>query len=370
MIIMTLDHTRDFLNSPGSPLNMQTTTVILFFTRWITHFCAPTFAFLSGVSVYLAAQKRTGPELRRFLLTRGAWLILSDMLLVTFLFTFDPLYHLIVLEVLSAIGFGMILLALLSRARTSIIAAIGVIIVFGHNLLNYVTLPQTGLEGYLNTMFLSAFGGASIPLGGTRAIIQLYAFLPWSGAVLLGYVFGALYRTGYDSKKRQAILLYVGITSCLLFIILRSLNGYGDQSHWSVQRNFAHTLLSFLNASKQPPSLLFFLMTLGPVLILLSVIEKYGNRFTAICRVYGNVPYFYFIIHICLLRAFNLALIFITGLPYKSDGNPLVWQAAGYGFPLWVVYPFWILVVFLLYLPCQWYGKYKRSHQQWWLSYI
>src|ERR1700744_1424913 len=150
MIIMTLDHTRDFLHIAGpSPTNMQTTTVILFFTRWITHFCAPTFVFLSGVSAYLAGQKRTPGELRRFLLTRGAWLILSDMLFISILFTFDPLYHLIVLEVLCAIGFGMILLALLVRLRPGIIAAIALVIIFGHNLLDYFPLPKAGVAGTL-----------------------------------------------------------------------------------------------------------------------------------------------------------------------------------------------------------------------------
>jgi len=370
MIVMTLDHSRDFLHIPGpSPLNMQTTTVILFFTRWITHFCAPTFVFLSGVSAFLAGQNRTAGELRRFLLTRGAWLILSDMLLISILFSFDPLYHMIIFEVLSAIGFGMILLALLSKAPAKVIASIALIILFGHNLLSYIPLPQTGVAGVLNTVFLSALGSV-IPIGATRMIVVLYAAIPWSGALLLGYVFGRLYSKDYDSKKRQIILLRAGVSACILFIVLRLINHYGDQAPWSVQRNFVHTMLSFLNASKQPPSLLFFAMTLGPVMILLSFAEKLNNRFTAICRVYGNVPYFYFIIHICLLRVLNLLLITTSGLPFKSNHDPFVWQAAGFGIPLWAVYLFWILVVGLLYYPCKWYGDYKRSHQKWWLSYI
>jgi len=370
MIIMTLDHSRDFLHIPGpSPLNMQTTTVILFFTRWITHFCAPTFVFLSGVSAFLAGQRRTTSQLRQFLLTRGAWLILSDMLLISILFSFDPLYHMIAFEVLSAIGFGMILLALLLKAPVKAIASIALIILFGHNVLNYIPVPQTGVTGALNTVFLSALGSV-IPIGANRVIVVLYAAIPWSGALLLGYVFGRLYRTDYDSKKRQLILLRTGIGTCILFIILRLINHYGDQAPWSVQRNFAHTILSFLNASKQPPSLLFFAMTLGPVMILLSIAEKLNNKFTAICRVYGNAPYFYFIIHICLLRILNLLLIIISGLPFKSNGDPFVWQVAGFGIPLWAVYLFWIFVVALLYYPCKWYGDYKRSHQKWWLSYI
>jgi len=369
MIIMTLDHSRDFLHFPGpSPLNMQTTTVILFFTRWTTHFCAPTFVFLSGVSVFLAGQKRTPAELRRFLFTRGTWLILSDLVLISLLFSFDPLYHMFVLEVLSAIGFGMILLALLLKLNARVIAAISLIIIFGHNVLDYIPLPQTGI-GVPITMLFTAVGSV-IPLGGNHAIVQLYAFIPWSGAVLLGYVFGALYRTGYDSKKRQTFLLRTGVAVCILFIVLRLINSYGDPQPWSTQRNAAHTFLSFLNASKQPPSLLFFCMTLGPVMIFLSLAEKWNNRLSDICRVYGNVPYFYFIVHICLLRLLNFLLIIFSGLRFKSDGNPLVWQAAGFGFPLWAVYLFWWLVIVLLYYPCKWYGNYKRSHSYWWLSYI
>jgi len=370
MVIMTLDHTRDFLHYAGpSPLNMQTTTVILFFTRWITHFCAPTFVFLSGVSACLAGQRRTKKELAAFLLKRGVWLILSDMLIISFLFTFDVQYHVLVLEVLWAIGFGMIILALLIRAPVWVIAACAIVIIFGHNILDSYQLPKTGISGNLITMFLSA-QAAFIPISATRTIVELYAVIPWTGALLLGYVFGAIYKTGYDAKKRQRLLLVSGISATGLFIVLRLINQYGDPSPWSVQRNWAHTVLSFLNATKQTPSLLFFLMTLGPVMVLLSFAEKINNRAATFCRVYGNVPYFYFIIHLSLLRLINIALILVEGVPMKSDGSPIVWQAAGFGHPLWAVYLFWIAVVALLYYPCRWYGNYKRTHSKWWLSYV
>ncbi|MDP9047098.1 MAG: heparan-alpha-glucosaminide N-acetyltransferase domain-containing protein [Bacteroidota bacterium] len=370
MIIMTLDHTRDFLHYPGpSPLNMQTTTVILFFTRWITHYCAPTFVFLSGTSAFLAGQRRTKKELSKFLFTRGAWLILSDMLIISFLFTFDVQYHLVVLEVLSAIGFGMIILALLIRAPLPVIAAIAIMIIFGHNSLDYVALPQNGLSGNTVTLFLSA-AGSVMPLSAARAIVVLYAVIPWTGALLLGYAFGFFYRSGVDAKRRQRILLISGISIVALFVILRLVNHYGDPAQWTIQRNTPHTILSFLNATKQVPSLLFFCMTLGPVLILLSFAEKIGNRVTAICEVYGNVPYFYFIVHLCFLRLINIGLIALEGFPMKSPGSPLVWQSPGFGHPLWAVYLFWIAVVSLLYFPCRWYGTYKRTHRRWWLSYV
>jgi len=370
MVIMTLDHSRDFLHYPGpSPLNMQTTTVILFFTRWITHYCAPTFVFLSGVSAFLAGQRRTKKELSIFLLKRGLWLILSDMLIISFLFTFDLQYHMLVLEVLWAIGFGMIILALLIRAPRTVIAAIALLILFGHNVLDYLPLPGNGIAATLSTIFLTA-RGAVIPLGAHRTIAELYSVLPWTGALLLGYVFGNLYQAGADAIKRQKTLMTCGLSFIGVFILLRFVNHYGDPAAWSVQRNVAHTLLSFLNATKQPPSLLFFLMTLGPVMVLLSLAEKINNRVTAFFEIYGNVPYFYFIGHLCLLRVMNIVLIASKGLPFKSDGNPFVWQAQGFGFPLWAVYLFWLFVVAAFYFPCKWYGNYKRTHRQWWLSYL
>lgn len=370
MIIMALDHTRDFLHYPSSPTNMQTTTVILFFTRWITHFCAPTFVFLSGVSVFLAGQRRTKKELSSFLLKRGLWLIFTDILIMSLLLTFDLQYHIFVLEVLWATGFGMIMLALLIRTSLPVIAAIALIIIFGHNILDYISLPKNGFGGSALTLLLAPFRGM-ISIGDNRFIAGLYAAIPWSGAILLGYVFGRFYQTGFDSKRRQKILLLSGISLIGLFILLRSINQYGDPSPWSVQRNTAHTILSFLNVTKQMPSLLFFSITLGPVMILLSMAENISNRFTAICRVYGNVPYFYFILHFCLLRVMNVALILIEGVPMKSSSElPLVWQADGFGHPLWAVYLFWIAVVALMYYPCKWYGNYKRTHGYWWLSYV
>jgi uncharacterized membrane protein len=369
MIIMSLDHARDFLHYPLSPLDMQTTTGILFFTRWITHFCAPGFVFLSGVSAYLAGQRRTKKELSIFLLKRGAWLILSDILIISLLFTFDLQYHMIILEVLWATGFGMIILALLLRAQMLVIASIALIIIFGHNTLDYLQLPTNGVTGGLTKMFLSA-RGAFIPLSVDRSIVVLYAVIPWSGALLLGYVFGALYKSGYDADKRKRILRLSGVSAIMLFVVLRLMNQYGDPSPWRTQRNTMHTLLSFLNVTKQSPSLLFLLSTLGPLMLLLSFTEKAANPFAGFCRLYGNVPYFYFIIHLSLLRFLNMGLAFMSGLPMKSDGSPIVWQVQGFGKPLWEVYLCWIAVVLLLYYPCRWYGHYKRTHGQWWLSFV
>jgi uncharacterized membrane protein len=369
MVIMAIDHTRDFMHIPASPLNMQTTTVILFFTRWITHFCAPTFVFLSGVSAFLAGQRRSKNELSLFLLKRGIWLILSDLLIITLLFSFDIQYHLFILEVLSAIGFGMILLAVLIYLPRSVIAVIAVIIIFGHNAFDYVKFADDSTIGAVIKFLIS--GAASVnPIGAGRTVAELYPPVTWAGPLLLGYVFGSLYQIGADAAKRQKTLLYTGLSFIGLFIILRLINHYGDPAPWLVQRNAAHTLLSFLNTAKQPPSLFFILMTLGPVMVLLAIAEKCSNRLSAFFEVYGNVPYFFFIAHFCLLRCINILLIIISGLPFKSDGNPFVWQVQGFGYPLWAVYLIWLFVILAFYFPCKWYGNYKRTHRHWWLSYV
>ena len=374
MVIMALDHTRDFLHFQGpeySPTNMATTTVILFFTRWITHFCAPTFVLLSGISASLAGLKRTKAALAGFLFKRGLWLVATDLLVISFLFTFDPLYHVFVLEVLWAIGCGMILLSLLIklRAPVALIGIMGCILIFGHNLLDYISVPDKGMAGNLFTFLLTG-RGAIVPVGGGRIIALLYAALPWSGILLTGFMIGSLYTPGYAADRRKRVLLTIGSGLVMVFILLRWINGYGDPAPWSAQRNMVHTLLSFLNATKQPPSLVYLSMTLGPVLILLALIEKAANRVTTFCAIYGNVPYFYFLAHLTLLRIMNILLILGSGIPMKSDGSPLVWQVVGFGYPLWMVYLYWVFVVAALYLPCKWYGRYKRTHQYWWLSYV
>jgi uncharacterized membrane protein len=374
MVIMTLDHSRDFLHFQGpeySPLNMATTTVILFFTRWVTHFCAPTFVMLSGVSASLAGLKRTRRELTGFLFSRGLWLILTDLLVISLLFSFDVRYPVFVLEVLWAIGSGMVLLALLIRLGTSrtAIGVLGCVLIFGHNLLDHARFPEGGVAGGLLTVLLTG-RGAIIPAGGGHIVALLYAALPWSGMLLTGYFLGSLYGPDYPAERRRRALLAAGTLLIIVFFAVRRINGYGDPAPWTVQRNALHSLLSFLNATKQPPSLVFVSMTIGPVLVLLAFVDRMQNGFTGFCTVYGRVPYFYFILHLCLLRVMNVLLILQSGVGFHSDGNPLVWQAKGFGYPLWAVYLYWLFVVALLYFPCRWYGGYKRAHRQWWLSYL
>ena len=375
MLIMAIDHSRDFFyfTGPGtSPTDMATTTPILFFTRFITHFCAPTFVFLSGVSACLAGTRRSKNELMGFLVKRGLWLILVEIVVLTLAITADPTYHVIILQVLWAIGFSMIILGLLSRLPLIYIGIIGALIFFGHDIIDGLPVPASGSAGFdIESIFLTAFA-TFIPFGHGRGIFDMYAVLPWTGIMLLGYVFGSMYLPHYNGTKRRKILRYAGISALCLFIALRLVNGYGDPAPWSAQKNGVHTFLSFLNVSKYPPSLLYSLLTLGVALLVLAFTEHINNRFTKFLTVYGNVPFFYYVPHFFLLRIINIIMFFASGFTTGQIAVPgsFLFEPPGYGYPLWVVYLVWLFVISALYFPCRWYGNYKRTHKQWWLSYL
>ena len=376
MLIMAIDHLRDYIYYSGpltDPTNMVTTTPILFFTRWITHFCAPTFVFLSGVSAYLAGTRRTKGELQLFLIKRGFWLLLVELVLITLALTANPLYNVFILQVLWAIGWSMVLLGLLVKLPLKWIAVIGLLIFFGHDVWDYIKAPIAGSAGFDTEKLLFTAFGTLIPLNNTHFLFDLYAVIPWLGVMLLGYVFGSLYQSSYPALKRKKILLYTGLSTLALFLVLRLINHYGDPAPWAVQRNWGHTLLSFFNVSKYPPSLLYLCMTVGTALTLLAFTEKAANKFTAFLMVYGNVPFFYYVLHFYLVRIFNIILLFASGYNSSQIVNleaHAMFKPDGYGFSLWVVYLLWLLLIGILYFPCRWFGKYKKTHNQWWLSYL
>ncbi|TWJ01565.1 putative membrane protein [Mucilaginibacter frigoritolerans] len=375
MLIMALDHVRDFFHHVGpnsDPTDMATTTPILFFTRWITHFCAPTFVFLSGVSAHLAGIKRTKSELSAFLIKRGLWLVFVEVVILTFAFSLNPFYNVFILQVLWAIGLSMILLGLVVRAPLTVIAVLGGLIFFCHDILDYVTFPKSGVAANLDNLFLVARGSV-IPLGGNRFAFDLYAIIPWTGVMFLGYVFGKLYTPAFTQQKRKKILLYTGIGALALFLVLRIINKYGDPNPWAIQRDGVYTVLSFFNVSKYPPSLLYSFMTIGTSLVILSLIENVQNKFTNILIIYGNVPFFYYVLHFYLIRSLDVILFFASG--YHTDqilskDSPFLFKPADMGFNLGGVYLVWLLVIVILYFPCRWFSKYKKTHHQWWLSYL
>ncbi|HEV8283729.1 MAG TPA: heparan-alpha-glucosaminide N-acetyltransferase domain-containing protein [Chitinophagaceae bacterium] len=381
MVIMALDHVRDFLYKPEvssggasavamDPTNLATTTPMLFFTRWITHFCAPIFVFLAGTSIFLMSQKKSKKELSLFLLKRGLFLVLLEMIIITFGWRFDPAFHIIILQVIWAIGVSMILLGLLVFLPLNILFILGCIIVFGHNILDYPAVSKNLKGGDLaNLLYFSNF--STLNFDKTHFAIIVYAFLPWTGVMLLGYCFGTLYKKEMDALWRKKMLIRIGLGIIVFFFLLRFTNMYGDPVPWSEQpRGAVFTFLSFLNLNKYPPSLLFLCMTIGPGILMLAFIENIQNRFSKIMNIYGRVPMFYYILHFYIIHTLIVILFYIQGHSAKEIENFFFFKPESLGFPLPGVYAVWLFVVIVLYPLCKKYDRYKSTHRKWWLSYI
>lgn len=375
MIIMALDHTSDFFHfgaMQSDPMNPDTASIFTFFTRWITHFCAPTFVFLSGISAYLSAKNKPKNSAANFLIKRGLWLILVEVLIITFGLTFNPFYNIIILQVIWAIGCSMVLLGLVSRFSHRAVLVIGLLLFFGHNLTNYLQLPaqQTVAGQLVATLMTSSV--SFIPLDKGHLIGVFYAILPWTGAMFLGFWVGRWY-TGLAAAQRRTYLFYSGFCLFLAFLILRYFNIYGNPQPRIVYEDGLKSLFSFLNVSKYPPSLQYYGMTLGLSVMLLAGLEKVKNRLTNILMVYGSVPFFYYVIHFYVLHILLVVIFFAKGYgtaQIASPGNPFFFHPGDLGFSLPIVYVIWLGVVGLLYRPCAWFKKYKASHSQWWLRYV
>lgn len=374
MVIMALDHVRDFFHveaMTGDPTNMATTTPWLFFTRWITHFCAPVFVFLAGTSAFIAGQRKTRKELSLFLIKRGFWLVLVELFIITLGWTFDPLYHAFILQVIWATGMSMVLLGLVVWLPLPVIFAIGFIIVFGHNLLDGPEAERSGKVGFLwDVMHRSRF--SVYTLAPNRFAIFVYALGPWAGVMMLGYCFGWLYRKGSDLIARRKTLLALGLSAIISFIILRYINQYGDPVPWSIQKNGTYTLLSFLNTTKYPPSLLYLMMTIGPAILFLYFFEQMESRFARFFITFGRVPFFYYVLHIYLIHLLCVIVFFASGYGVKDivSETPFLFRPPTLGFNLWVVYGIWLVVILLLYPLCHWYDKIKTANKHWILSYL
>ena len=377
MLIMAIDHVRDFFHyGHPEPNDLAITTPILFFTRFITHFCAPTFVLLTGVSAYLAGTRRTENQLSMFLIKRGLWLILIELVVITFAITLNPLFSVLILQVIWAIGGSMIILGVLEALRASwkMIGAIGLVIFFGHNIFDVVKVHAVSDTFFGRLLLTTTRGPASYwPLGNGYRLAMAYALLPWTGVMLIGYALGSLYKKTFDVVKRRKILLYSGLLLITFFLVFRYFNIYGDPSPWSVQKTTALSIISFFNVTKYPCSLLYLGITLGTALIILSVTEKISNKLTAVLIVYGNVPFFYYLCHWYLIKALNIIVFYVSGFNNSQVVNPHrrnYFQPDDFGFNLLGVYVVWLVVIFLLYFPCRWYSKYKNTHHQWWLSYL
>jgi uncharacterized membrane protein len=371
MIIMALDHVRDFFHTgamTSNPTDPATTTPILFFTRWITHFCAPVFVFLAGTSAFLTGTKRTKKELSVFLLKRGLWLIVLEIAIFNFLFSFDPLYHFVGLQVIWVSAVSMILLAALIYLPVPVLFILGLIIVGGHNILdNFNSTDQQNVPLGWSILHQQSFRFYTE----TRSFMVLYPLLPWPGIMLLGYCLGSLYANGYDAVKRRRKLILFGSIGIVVFFVVRWINVYGDLFPWTEQKTTTATVLSFFNVTKYPPSLLYTCMTIGPALLVLAWIEKARKKWMDITVVYGRVPMFYYLLHFFVIHLLCMIVFFATGHKMsEATSGLMLFRPNEFGFPLGVTYLIWIAVVAGLYPLCKWYGRYRATHDYWWLSYL
>ncbi|RYZ00490.1 MAG: DUF1624 domain-containing protein [Chitinophagaceae bacterium] len=355
MIVMALDHTRDFFHRAftADPTDMATTTPALFFTRFITHFCAPVFVFLAGTSAWMQGRRKTRRELSAFLVKRGLWLILFEVLVMSFALSFDPGYPIVFLLTLWAIGASMVVLGGAIRLPFKAILATGLLIVLGHNALDFYEAAHPGPFPLPYSALHRPWVG---PVAPGHLLVLGYPFLPWTGLMLLGYCFGKLY-TGLDPARRRRTILRTGVGLLLFFAVLRGINLYGDPRPWSEQASTLFTVMSFFNVTKYPPSLLFQCVTIGGALLLLALRGERNGPVTRIVSVYGRVPFFYYAVHFFVLHLFAVLL-------FGSE------RQATEGFGLPGVYAVWLGTVILLYPLCRWYDRYKRTHQHWWLSYL
>jgi uncharacterized membrane protein len=368
MILMALDHTRDFLGVPGiSPTDPTQTTIPLFFTRWITHFCAPVFFLLTGTGAYLALRRKSKRQLSRFLFTRGLWLIFLELTLfrcLGFQFNFD--YHVTLLNVLWALGWAMIVLSALLHLPAWLITALGGAMICGHNLLDPIQSSNPLWSVLHRCNFLVTFP--------QHSVFVAYPLVPWIGVTAVGYSLGQVY--AWTPQRRRAFLLRAGLIATGSFLILRGINAYGDPFRWSMQKSAAFTMLSFLNTNKYPPSLLFLLMTLGPALVFLWAVDARTPRLLHPTLTFGRVALFFFLLHIpfihvisvgvCYLRYRHVHWMFesptMAQFPFTSP--------PGWGLSLPFVYVLWVCVVFALYPLCRWFANVKQRRRDAWLSYL
>ena len=356
MAVMALDHTRDFFGTSGfNPRDVMEPT--LFLTRWVTHFCAPTFIFLAGLSAFLYGRGRSTEELSRFLLIRGLWLILLDLTLIKFGWRFELDPYRLGAGVIFVIGASMVALAALIWLPRWAIAGVTLIMIAGHNLFDSVSAEELGGASWAWHLLHEP---GLVPLGHGVNLYVLYPLIPWIGVMAAGYLLGPAMQL--EERTRQRVLFGLGAAVTLGFIVLRATNLYGDPAPWTPQQTLLSTVLSFLNCEKYPPSLLYLMMTLGPALMLLASFEHARGAFARLLATFGQVPFFYYVVHLYLIHALAVATTFaMTGVLTRTP-------TIGLGLP--GIYFVWLLVLVLLYPICRWFAELKERGSGWWWSYL
>ena len=356
MAVMALDHTRDFFGTSGfNPRDVMEPT--LFLTRWVTHFCAPTFIFLAGLSAFLYGRGRSTGELSRFLLIRGLWLILIDLTLIKFGWRFEVDLYRLSAGVIFVIGASMVALAALIWLPRWAIAGVSLIMIAGHNFFDGVRAEELGGASWAWHLLHEP---GLVPLGHGVNLYVLYPLIPWIGVMAAGYLLGPVMQL--EERTRQRVLFGLGAAVTLGFIVLRATNLYGDPASWTPQQTLLSTVLSFLNCEKYPPSLLYLMMTLGPALMLLASFEHARGAFARLLATFGQVPFFYYVVHLYLIHALAVATTFaMTGVLTRTP-------TIGLGLP--GIYFVWLLVLVLLYPICRWFAELKERGSGWWWSYL
>jgi uncharacterized membrane protein len=365
MVLMALDHVRDWVtNVRFQPEDLSRASAALFATRWVTHLCAPTFFLLAGVGIGILVDRRGRKGLSRVLVTRGLWLLVLELVITPVGWEFGlppvPLFAL----VLWALGWSMILMALLVHLPRRVVLALALLITLSHNLLDPVS-PAT-MGSFAGVWHMLHVPGFLVP----DVLFVAYPLIPWVAVMALGYVLAAAYR--WDEHRRRRLLTLAGLAAIAVFLVLRGWNLYGNPVPWVVQRTAALTAASFLNVLKYPPSLHFLLMTLGPALIALAIVDTARGRIARWLSVYGEVPLFFYVLHIFVAHTLAVGLALVQGGELRRI--PIVSNPASipewYGLPLPGVYLAWALVVALMYYPCRWFGQLKATRSEWWIRYM
>jgi uncharacterized membrane protein len=383
MVIMLLDHTRDYLHAEAwrfDPLDLAKTTLAIFFTRWVTHVCAPVFVFLAGTGAWLQLQRgKPKAELSSFLLSRGLWLIFLEFTAVRFGVLFNMDYRVLGMgQVLWAIGVSMIVLAGLVHLPWSAVLGFGLVMMLGHNALDGIRFapwaePGSPVPALGAKLWMIVHQGGAFPVAGwpSPVVFFLYPLIPWIGVMAAGFAFGRVY--GLEATERRRWLLRLGLIATVGFVLLRATNLYGNPATWAAQKDAVFTVLSFLNCEKYPPSLLYLLMTLGPSLLALGVFERGGRGWLARALVtFGRVPLFFYLLQWFTAHGLSWCM-------HKAAGKPTGWlfenlgfstPPDGIGFGLGVVYASWLAGLVLLYPLCAWFAGVKARRKEWWLSYL
>jgi uncharacterized membrane protein len=386
MIVMVLDHTRDYVHTGGlvaDPTNLATTTPMLFLTRWVTHYCAPIFVFLAGVGAYLQLSRgMTTRDLSRFLVTRGLWLVVLEFTVIRVTTWFNVDYSLLAnFQVIWTLGVSMIVLAALIHLPLGAIAAFGTAMVVGHNAFDGIRVaswqgPGSPVPSVLDKLWILLHqGGEFVPVvGGSGPVVfVVYPLVPWIGVIALGYVCGSLYTL--DPGRRQTLLRRIGLALIGAFIVIRATNIYGDPRPWAPQGTLLFSVFSFINTTKYPVSLLYLLMTIGPALLALAWFEsRPASRVEQVVTRVGRVPLFFYLWQWPFAHGLAVLLSVATGkaIGYYFMNPPAVFAAMppDAGFDLPIVYLCWAVIIAVLIPMCLWFARVKASNPAWWLKYL